>query len=195
MDAYAAYVMYLALKRHFTLGSNYDYFKYNGKTNASKQSFETRRDRYSFHKLSKKDHPRDFVVANFIEYGSNIWIGDLVADSKYEDTYRAWLKRRESISYIFKTEVEKISNMDDELTVVDGQYPKFLQQYLQKKICIETLIILSSMLGFLKKWNNQIQDTALWPDIYNTCIKYSPFIEYDMSKMKNILIETMEISW
>jgi hypothetical protein len=191
MDAYAAYVMYLALKRHFTLGSNYDYFKYNGKTNASKQSFETRRDRYSFHKLSKKDHPRDFVVANFIDNGPNIWIGDLVTDSKYEDTYKSWMKRRESISYVFKSEIEGISDIDEDLKVIDGQYPKLLQQYMKKKVSLETIIVLSNMIGFLKKWKKEISDPIVWPEIYNTCIKYAPFMEYDADKLKKITLETI----
>jgi len=191
MDAYAAYVMYLALKRHFTLGSNYDYFKYNGKTNASKQSFETRRDRYSFHKLSKKDHPRDFVVANFLQYGPNIWIGDLVSNSKYEDTYRAWLKRRESISYVFKNDLEQLENIDADLKSINGDYPRLLQLYMRNKVCIETIIILSNLVGFIKRWNKEILDPVIWPEIYNTCIKYAPFMEYDAEKLKKITLETI----
>lgn len=191
MDAYAAYVMYLALKRHFTLGSNYDYFKYNGKTNASKQSFETRRDRYSFHKLSKKDHPRDFVVANFLQHGPSIWIGDLVADSKYEDTYKAWLKRRESISYVFKSDIEQLDSIDEDLKSINGDYPRLLQLYMRNKVCIETIIILSNIVGFIKRWNKDISDPVIWPEIYNTCIKYAPFMEYDAEKLKKITIETI----
>ena len=191
MDAYAAYVMYLALKRHFTLGSNYDYFKYNGKTNASKHSFETRRDRYSFHKLSKKDHPRDFVVANFLQHGPSIWIGDLVADSKYEDTYKAWLKRRESISYVFKSDIEQLDSIDEDLKSINGDYPRLLQLYMRNKVCIETIIILSNIVGFIKRWNKDISDPVIWPEIYNTCIKYAPFMEYDAEKLKKITIETI----
>lgn len=191
MDAYAAYVMYLALKRHFTLGSKYDYFKYNGKTNASKQSFETRRDRYSFHKLSKKDHPRDFVVANFLQHGPSIWIGDLVADSKYEDTYKAWLKRRESISYVFKSDIEQLDSIDEDLKSINGDYPRLLQLYMRNKVCIETIIILSNIVGFIKRWNKDISDPVIWPEIYNTCIKYAPFMEYDAEKLKKITIETI----
>ena len=126
MEAFDAYLMYLALKRHFTLGSGYDYFKYNGKTNASKSSFETRRDRYSFHKLSKKNQPRDFLVANFVRHGTNLWIGDLVSEPKYEDTYKAWLKRKESMSYTFKNDLEKLSGIDSALKTNSGDYQNYL---------------------------------------------------------------------
>ena len=44
MNEFEAYKHYLALKLHFS--SDYDYFKYNGKTNATQQSFEKRKDRF-----------------------------------------------------------------------------------------------------------------------------------------------------
>lgn len=193
MEAFEAYQLYLSLKRHFTPGSNYDYFKYNGKTNATKSSFDTRHDKYSFHKLSKRADPKYFLISNFIDHGYNIWIGDLVTDSRYDDSYKKWLKRKESISYTFKEEFNQIAHsLDDHLKVKDGQYPKLLELYIRKKISIETIIILNNILNFLPKWNKNIVDVALWPDIYNTCVQYTPFIEYDPKKIKNILFETLE---
>lgn len=190
MEAFDAYLMYLALKRHFTLGSGYDYFKYNGKTNASKASFDTRRDRYSFHKLSKKDHPRDFLVANFVRYGTNIWIGDLVSEPKYEETYKAWLKRKESMTYTFKNDLEKLSSLDGALRTNSGDYPELLKLMTKNEVCIETVIVLNDMLKFMDKWNKDIADPVIWPEIYNMCVKYKPFIEYDADKLKRVAIET-----
>jgi len=188
MEAFEAYTLYLALKRHFTPNSGYDYFKYNGKTNASKKALETRKDRYFFHKLSKKADPLYFLVANFIEYGHNIWIGDLVNDSKYDDAYNDWLKKKESISYIFSQELSQLDDdLDKNLKIEDGQYPHLLTLYLRKKICIETLILLNCVLTFLPKWQKEITDTSLWPDIYNTVLKYSRFVDYDFFKIKNII--------
>lgn len=191
MEAFDAYILYLALKRHFAINSGYDYFKYNGKTNASKSSFETRRDKYSFHKLSKKSKPKEFLVSNFIKHGTNVWITDLVTDSRYEETYTQWLKRRESISYVFQNELDLIEDLDGDLTCTEGGYPRLLELYMRGKVCIETLIILSEILGFFKKWNKEISDPIIWPEIYNTCIKYRPFMEYDREKLKKILIESV----
>ena len=74
-DAYQMYVYYLAIKRHFT--SNYDFHKYNGKINASVTSFETRKDKFFFYKLSKKTDAKNFILANLVE-NPNIWIGDMI---------------------------------------------------------------------------------------------------------------------
>jgi hypothetical protein len=190
MDAYGAYIMYLALKRHFTSGSGYDYFKYNKKVNASVSSFETRKDKYAFHKLSKKADPENFLVAVFIEHGTKPWIGEIVSDPKFENTYKEWLKRKESLTYIVKNEISDL-DVEAELKVEDGQYPILLKKYMDKEVSIETLIILSNFLGFFKHWNKQIEDSILWPDIYNMCMKYSPFIEYDRDKFKKLIVEQL----
>ena len=47
MPAYNCYCLYLAMKNHFTQ-EEYDFFKYNGKINAIKESFLSRKDRYQF---------------------------------------------------------------------------------------------------------------------------------------------------
>ena len=51
-DAYDAYKMYLGLRLHFKQQS-YDYIRYNGAVNCSKDSFMQRSDRYFFHKIGK----------------------------------------------------------------------------------------------------------------------------------------------
>jgi hypothetical protein len=194
MDAFDAYILYLALKRHFAVGSTYDFIKYSGKVTASKVSFDTRNDKYSFHKLSKKDNPKEFVIANMVKFGPNIWIGDLVTDSKYEHAYKDFVKRKESLSYVFKNEIANLdTNLASNFKVVDGQYPKLLELYMKNKVEMQTLIILDSIFGFFDKWNTQIEDTLIWPKIYNTCIKYKPFLEYDKNKLAKLILESIEV--
>ena len=66
VEPYDAYVKYLALKSHFSQ-KNYDYIKYNGKVKAWRTTFETRKDKYFFYKLSKMKDPVEFLIANFID--------------------------------------------------------------------------------------------------------------------------------
>jgi hypothetical protein len=76
MNEFECYSTYTALKLHFT--SDYDYFKYNGKCNVTLESFNKRRERFFFKKLSR-EYPdpelRDFLVSNFLN-DINMWIGD-----------------------------------------------------------------------------------------------------------------------
>ena len=60
---FAAYALWNALKLHFTSDS-YDYFKYNGKTSISVTSFENRKDKYHFYKLSRKFTNKDDFLNN-----------------------------------------------------------------------------------------------------------------------------------
>ena len=94
MEAYDAYKIYHALKLHFT--SNYDYMKYNGKANASVDSFLKRNDRPFFGKVARKykDDTKDFFISNFIVNPKG-WIGNF-----NEENYLNWKKRNQSLKYL-----------------------------------------------------------------------------------------------
>jgi len=78
-SGFAAFAMFHALKLHFTSDS-YDYVKYNGKTNVTKTTFSTRKDKYSFYRLSRKfglTELRDYYIANFMVEDIQ-WVGDIL---------------------------------------------------------------------------------------------------------------------
>jgi hypothetical protein len=185
-DAYQMYVYYLAIKRHFT--SNYDFHKYNGKINASVTSFETRKDKFFFYKLSKKTDAKNFILANVVE-NPNIWVGDIVGE-KGDAVFMEWKKKQQSISYVFKSELSNLDeDFDSNLIVKNGQHPKLLRLYINRTISKETLIIVDDLTNVFSYWNNKLVDKIIFPDILNTCNKYKPFLEFDRNKMKNILVD------
>ena len=185
MTPFESYRTFLAVKSHFTTDS-YDYVKYNGKVNVSSTSFETRKDKYQFYKLSKHKNPLQYLVANFVD-GDLKWIGDLF-DDKSEKVYADWLKRQQALSYIFEQDLNKLlTSFDDNVIVKNGQHPYLLKQYLRREISIETIIILNDILGFFGHWNKKIEDGVLWPSIYKKLSKYKPFFHYDMFKCRKIL--------
>jgi hypothetical protein len=187
MNPFEAYQKYLAMKQHFTQ-KGYDYFKYNGKTNASVTSFETRKDKYYFHKLSKKDDVENFLMVNLID-NPHIWIGELF-DEKAEAQYLNWKKKQESLSYIFKTELNALhEDLNKNFKVEDGQHPYILKQYLRKNISLETFVIVDDVLKFAKYFNKNIEDTIIWPGVEMKMIKYRAFLKYDKFKMRKILKE------
>ena len=185
-DAYQMYVYYLAIKRHFT--SNYDFHKYNGKINASVTSFETRKDKFFFYKLSKKTDAKNFILANLVE-NPNIWIGDMIGE-KGDAVFMEWKKRQQSISYVFKSELSNLDeDFDSNLIVKDGKHPKLLRLHINRTVSKETLIIVDDLTNVFSYWSKKILDNIIFPDILNTCNKYKPFLEYDRNKMKSILVD------
>jgi hypothetical protein len=145
-DAYDTYITYLALQRHFT--TSYDYFKYNGKVKATPDSFEIRKDKFQFYKLSKKKDSKNYILANILEKDKNIWVGDLLTNES-EYIYLQWQKKIQSLSYHFKQDIKKMNDdFDSNFKVVDGQHPPVLNMYLGGEISLEVLIILNDILDF-----------------------------------------------
>jgi hypothetical protein len=192
---FAAYALWNALKLHFTSDS-YDYFKYNGKTNVSKQTFANRKDKYQFYKLSRKydlEQLKYFYVANFLA-GNGEWVGDLLQDG--EGNYTKWQKTTQSLTYTFENDIIKLLDMVDNpnelLVVKQNQFPKLMMYATQGDICLETLIILDNIMNFFPMWEKEIYDDIVWPNFKMKCVKYRPFLYYEKEKFKEILKEKIK---
>lgn len=188
-EAFEAYKKYLAIKSHFTK-KEYDYFKYSGKVRATFPTFDKRKDKYFFHKLSKQKNVEQFLVASFVELGENVWVGDMLENMVSTNAYKNWLKRQEALTYTFKNDLDRLKeDFNSNLKVTDGQHPYLLKLVLRKEVCIETLVILDDLAGFCEYWEENIQDTVIWPDFQLKMRKYRPFIKFDKEKCRNIVIE------
>ena len=192
MTGYEAFSLYESIKLHFTK-DNYDFFKYNGKSNISITTFENRKDKYHFYKLSRKFNKKEdlipFLVANFVER-ETLWVGDLLIEDA-EVNFQRRQKVLQSLSYQFTNDIEKlfdgISDPNEVIRVIDGDYPILLRHTLQRITQIETLCILNQILGFLPMWDKKITDTIRWPDFRRKIVKYAAFLPRDTVKYKLIL--------
>jgi hypothetical protein len=189
---FAAFAMFHALKLHFT--GSYDYVKYNGKTNVSKQSFSIRKDKFTFYRLSRKyslDELRNYYISNFIVQDVN-WVGDITGPDN-EENYKKWQKRIQSLTYQFESDIiHVLDNHNDIFKVESGNYPKLLVETMHGKVAIESLVILNDLLNFFPMWEKKISDDIVWPELKIKCEKYKPFLFYDKNKMKNILQEKIK---
>jgi len=188
--------VYLAVKLHFT--SKYDYFEYGGKVNCKLETFTKRNDRYFFHKLSKKYNSNeilDFFIANFCENDKK-WIGNLLQNDGRE-TYLNFKKVKDNFKYHFRNDLNNIVNdfdskrlsFNDGFLCNSGQHPRLLRLLIQKKLSIQTAIVLNEVLSFIKNWNKQIEEKVVWPKIALTMNRMKPFINYNMTECKLILKE------
>jgi hypothetical protein len=193
---FEAYALYQSIKLHFT-SDTYDFFRYNGKTNVSKDNFANNKAKYSFYKLSRKyniDELRLFYIANFLENNVN-WVGD-ISGIEGEENYKKWQKRNQSLTYRFKQDIIGLLNAthspNEMLMVNDGQYPVLLKEMAQKTISIETVCILNDIMNFLPMWSKKITDDVVWPTYKRKIEKYTPFIVYDKEKFKESLKESLK---
>ena len=190
MMPFDAYKCYLSLKNHFTKDS-YDYHKYCGKSRATVQSFYKRKDRFWFEKLARNKDDREvveFFVSNFITCTdpSKLWIGEMVREG--EGRYMSWKKRNQSLSYIFKEEVESVLSNQKIDTVFSSKkgHPIILKKYLSDEISAETMVILDKILGFRQDFDDKLND-PVWETVSMRIKKYSPFLNIDVFHYKKIL--------
>ena len=194
---FEVYKVYLSVKNHFTTKS-YDYAKYGGKVTVKLETFTKRHDRYFFHKLSKRYNERDildFFVANFAVDG-NKWIGN-VLNNEGAENYTKYRKYKESFEYHFRNDCVAIRNdfdnksilFNDGFHVHSGQHPRVLRLHIQRKIHIQTTIILDTILSFSKTWDKEIKEKVVWPKIKHTLNKLRPFVMYNETQAKLIMKE------
>ena len=191
MMPFDAYRCYLSMKNHFTK-DKYDYHKYCGKSRATVQSFYKRKDRFWFEKFARSKSDKEveeFFVSNFITCTdpSKLWIGEMIREG--EGRYTDWKKRNQSLSYIFKGEIESVfeDNNFDSMFVINGSsHPRILKLYLSGDVSIETFVILDRILGFKNQFDSKLSD-PVWETVSMRMKKYSPFLNIDVFRYKKIL--------
>lgn len=190
MTDFECYQNYLAMKLHF--GGDYDFHKYNGKVSATLESFEKRKDKYKFVRLSKKlSDPQilDFYLANFIR--GKEWIGDF--DQK---NWMAHKKIVQSLQYFYENDLEKLLTTSDNFDILfkckDGNHPKLIKAYLGKKITLETLVILEKVLQYRKSFDEDIKEKFIWPKVSKLIGKYEPFMQVSARKYRMITLNKVQ---
>jgi hypothetical protein len=119
----------------------------------------------------------------------NVWIREVI-DEQGVETYNDWQKRIESLSYIFKTELNKMKEeYKDNFVVPKGQHPHLITLYLQKQISLETFTILCHISKTFDYWEKEVVDKIVAYDIIRLSRKYYPFLEIDEKKFSNIIKE------
>jgi len=192
---FETYQTYLSMKNHFT-NSKYDFFTYGGKSRATMTSFNKRKDKYWFEKTSRKYSDQeitDFLLANFVtaDTPQNLWIGEIINSG--EKTYADWMKRQQSLTYLFKeqsTELLSEKKLEEVFNCSKG-HPIVLKKYLGGEISLETLTILEKIFSFVKNFDTKLQD-PVWESVSLKIRKYLPFLNINVFNYKKILRDLVD---
>ena len=189
---FETYQTYLSMKSHFT-NKRYDFFKYGGKSKATMASFNKRKDKYWFEKTSRKYSDQeitDFLLANFVTTNTpqNLWIGEIINSG--ERTYADWMKRQQSLTYLFKEQSKKLLSEKEleEVFNCSKGHPPILKKYLGGEISLETFVIFEKIFSFGKKFNHKLKD-PVWETVSMKMKKYIPFLNINVFHYKKILRE------
>ena len=189
---YETYQTYLSMKSHFT-NRKYDFFKYGGKSRATMASFNKRKDKFWFEKTSRKysdEEVLNFLLANFVSTDNpqNLWIGEIINSG--ERNYSQWMKRKQSLTYLFKEQSNELlsdTNLKEVFDCSKG-HPPVLKKYLGGEISLETLTILEKVFSFVKNFDKKLTD-PVWESVSLKIKKYIPFIHINVLQYKKILRE------
>ncbi len=192
---FETYQTYLSMKNHFT-NHKYDFFTYGGKSRATMTSFNKRKYKYWFEKTSRKYSDQeitDFLLANFVtaDTPQNLWIGEIINSG--EKTYADWMKRQQSLTYLFKeqsTELLSEKKLEEVFNCSKG-HPIVLKKYLGGEISLETLTIMEKIFSFVKNFDKTLQD-PVWESVSLKIRKYLPFLNINVFNYKKILRDLVD---
>ena len=190
---FETYQTYLSMKSHFT-NRKYDFFKYGGKSRATMASFNKRKDKYWFEKTSRKYSDQqilDFLLSNFVSANNpeNLWIGEIINSG--ERTYAEWMKRQQSLTYLFKEQSNELlfnKKLNEVFDCSNNKHPIVLKKYLGGEISLETLMILEKVFSFAKNFDKKLDD-PVWETVSLKLRKYNPFLNINVFHYKKILRE------
>ncbi len=189
---FETYRTYLSMKSHFT-NPKYDFIKYGGKSRATLTSFNKRKDKYWFEKTSRKYSDQeviDFLLSNFVNATNpqNLWIGEIINSG--ERTYSEWMKRQQSLTYLFKEQSNELlseKNLDEVFNCSKG-HPIILKKYLGGDVSLETLSIYEIIFSFSEKFDQKLKD-PVWETVSMKLKKYIPFLNINVFQFKKSLRE------
>ena len=151
-SAYKAYQTFIALKQHFSK-THYDYFKYNARIKSNINSFRTKKDRFQFERLTRKNGESElieFLVSNLIS-NPDVWVGELCRNSDYDVRYQNWKKKKQALTYQFQCDILCIKELDKSFNVLfqcnQMEHPRIFDLYNEGTISLETIIGIVMVLG------------------------------------------------
>jgi len=184
--AYDAFQAYESIKLHFTTPS-YDYFRYGGKIRGTIQSFDRRRDKYQFYKLSKRDDVVDYVAAAmFLDQAGKIkvkWVGDIVS-KEVSNAVTEFRRGANNTVYTVEADLARFASLGDALDVRDNN---LYVMWKRGDASAYTIIAIDHAVGtVLEYWLDEYTDMFDQHKI-NALKKYKPFVLVDKPKIQHVL--------
>lgn len=192
MNGYTLYTYFNAIKLHFT-SEKYDIFKSKGRTRSNSYESYLKRPDYKLFESSGKYFKTDAEAIQFI--ASNVAYGNTNCVYNLDDSvdnYLLFLKRKQSITNVFKNDISAIEleiDKTNETNLFDfsnGQIPLVWKMFLSNQITTETVTILQNLNGFLDNI-----DMILFKKEFLRIKKFTGFFDVDLNKTMTIYNNSM----
>ena len=189
--------LYYAIRLHFT--TNYDFFKYRGKTRKF-GNLDSKRGKNFIFRLEKKygNEFANFLVCMFASIKKEDVRLECLITSENEKIYDKWKTRMQSLPYHFEQDLNFLKDLDVSFNdlfkcsvirngVKSKSHPLILKHYIKGDVNLETLIIIDIVLGYFTHWDSVMGDDFLWKELHFKIKKYKPFLSISKDRYKEIL--------
>ena len=189
--------LYYAIRLHFT--TNYDFFKYRGKTRKF-GDLDSKRGKNFIFRLEKKygNEFANFLVCMFASIKKEDVRLECLITSENEKIYDKWKTRMQSLPYHFEQDLNFLKDLDVSFNdlfkcsvirngIKSKSHPLILKHYIKGDVNLETLIIIDIVLGYFTHWDSVMGDDFLWKELHFKIKKYKPFLSISKDRYKEIL--------
>lgn len=198
IDGLSVYRLYLMVKGHFN--GRYDIIKYKWVMRIPTKTYEKRRDKYFFERLSDKYTLGELYrifVANMIA-NPDAWVGEISGADALQ-FYRQHQGKLDRASYIFKEDIENLKyfcqkkeiQFKDLFNDSKGQ-PLIFKMLQQEIISYETFLLIESAGRFIGRMNTSLADDIVWIEYRKRIEGYQKLLNIDSAEARNILISTLK---
>jgi|SaaInlV_165m_DNA_3_1040750.scaffolds.fasta_scaffold56984_2 hypothetical protein len=207
IEPYNLFKIYQSINYHFA-NNNYNYQKYKGNIATTYDTFQNRKDKYSFIKSARyfnnENHAKLFILAviigNGIKIGKSLPHITSLVDQDNINTYNIYQGKIDRMQYMYQNDISflldygkhyNINNINNILHGYDNQYPIWHKLVVNNKINIESIIILDIILNFII--NIKIKDIYFDQFLYTTK-QYKYFININNQFYHKLTKSIFEVS-
>lgn len=198
IDGLSVYRLYLMVKGHFN--GRFDCIKYKWTMRIPTKTYEKRRDKYFFERLSEKYTLGELYrifVANMIA-NPDAWVGEISGADALQ-FYRQHQGKLDRASYIFKEDIENLKyfcqkkeiQFKDLFDDTNGQ-PLIFKMLQQEIISYETFLLIESAGRFIGRMNTSLADDIVWIEYRKRIEGYQKLLNIDNATARQILISTLK---
>ena len=195
VHGHQVYSTYLAFKQHFT-NPQFDFFQYDGKVKVKEETYQQSRGFWFCETLAKKhtdQEIKEYMLATFVSAPdpTKVWLDAFKRDGR--DNWLVWQKQQSGLSYTFQQDCQRLVDFMEKkqcsfnsLFETMGGHPPSLKLHIKQQICLESLIILDMVLGFMVHWDQRMKD-PLWSQLSFKIRKYKPFLSINTVKYRALV--------
>ncbi len=183
VEGFSAFATWYAINLHFT--TNYDFVKYKGKTRATRDTYNRRKDKFLFQKIQQhhSNHLKDYFIAQYIFHENLLkkpYIRNIATDGG--GAYIAHRSCQDALTYHMSQQVNYWfqwldDNQFDLMTVLKEQKTKVFNLFITDKLSIYFFAHLNMVTAFGSLWTPKNFNNPLWPGYSQRLNKYTQLIE------------------